>query len=147
MHSGEATSAWWSAPPWLGGGEGGVLIVGSYRTVLIDRADCFSHVYVCRRSSYWRPRSKWRIPLHVLKVDRRCKIGWWGLNHVLAPRCVDLIVGSGSKGPGQMSVYKTIDLIPALDIRSCGQEVFVPLQTTSFAKETLLFDIIHPPST
>jgi hypothetical protein len=60
---------------------------------------------------------------------------------------VDLIVGSGSKGLGHMQVYKMIDLIIALDIRSCGQEVPVPLQTTSFAKEILLFDIVNPPST
>jgi hypothetical protein len=46
-----------------------------------------------------------------------------------------------------MLIYKTIDLIPAFEIRSCGHEVLVPLQTTSFAKETLLFDIINPPST
>jgi hypothetical protein len=46
-----------------------------------------------------------------------------------------------------MQVYKMIDLIIALDIRSCGQEVPVPLQTTSFAKEILLFDIVNPPST
>jgi hypothetical protein len=69
------------------------------------------------------------------------------LNQVLVPRYVDLIVGSGSKGLGHMPIYKTIDLIPAFEIRSCGQEVPLPLQTTSFAKETLLFDIINPPST